>query len=671
MATYSAAIRNYINRHIKIYWDTTMLNFLRKHKKGFFGTIVLGLVTLLMAGFGLESFFRAQQNPPAIQVDGHNVTYQEVFNTYSRISAPLRQQLGAKFNDFAKNLNLKQQAIDSIIDQRVLAKFADELEISASSEQVIKNIAKSPYFNDKELNRETMREFISLTRTRSGELESGIKQELVKAQLNDMFGDLNRPTETELKAEFKKAETARRFKYITFKSSDFIDKVEITDEALAKYFEENKENYRKEKAIKYKFVPFLSTRFISKVQVSEEEIADEYDQVKSKYKNPPAYSLRHIYIAKKGTGILENLFDSPENSDDDNQISGETKKELAEQILSRVQAGEDFAEIANEVSEDSETNKKGGDLGFIDTPDLDILIKDTVQNMEVGEISDVIETVDGYKIVKLEEVKKESYKSFDEVSSSIESALKLEQAPLYASSEANEMLSKLRDPTIGQSLEELAKQSQLATTTTDFLTMTQGPQGYSDKITSEAFDYVAGERFTIEVETNTILVEVVEIQESHIPEFDSIKARITSIYKNVRSGELAAEQANTVIAQAKTDKLEQAAKAFDAEVQSTAEVKIATATSGIFASQKLKQVAFNLEKINPIPSEVFIVGDNYHVIELQDVIPPKDEEFEKGRTALQQKIINASKQRSFQILIQNLRDQSDININSNVLEQLS
>jgi parvulin-like peptidyl-prolyl isomerase len=75
----------------------------------------------------------------------------------------------------------------------------------------------------------------------------------------------------------------------------------------------------------------------------------------------------------------------------------EKAKELRERIL----AGEDFAALAKNNSEDVMSAPLGGDLGFMELDDLDKAFKDAVLKLEVGEISDVVETGYGYHIIQV------------------------------------------------------------------------------------------------------------------------------------------------------------------------------------------------------------------------------------------------------------------------------
>lgn len=136
-----------------------------------------------------------------------------------------------------------------------------------------------------------------------------------------------------------------------------------------------------------------------KVTVTETEIEQAYKSRPDAFKLPERLHARHIVIACKP------------DADEATKKAARAKAEAARQ---RVLAGEDFATVAKEVSEDP-TAKDGGDLGWVTR---DMMLKefaDQVFAIEPGKISDVVESKYGYHVIKVEEKQPERAQTLDEV----------------------------------------------------------------------------------------------------------------------------------------------------------------------------------------------------------------------------------------------------------------
>lgn len=76
-------------------------------------------------------------------------------------------------------------------------------------------------------------------------------------------------------------------------------------------------------------------------------------------------------------------------------------RESAEEVLARLEAGEDFAFLAREYSEDVSSRERGGDMGFFPRGVMPPEVEDAAFSLEVGEISDIVPSQFGFHIVQV------------------------------------------------------------------------------------------------------------------------------------------------------------------------------------------------------------------------------------------------------------------------------
>jgi peptidyl-prolyl cis-trans isomerase C len=131
-----------------------------------------------------------------------------------------------------------------------------------------------------------------------------------------------------------------------------------------------------------------------------------------------------------------------------------TTKEEAEEIKKRLEAGEDFAVVADEESKDK--NAKGGDLGFFTRGQMLKPFEDAAFALDVGEISDPVQTQFGWHIIKVEEKRDQKPPSFDEIKEAIISQLVTQKAQTVVTDLRNAAKIEIVDPEIKRSMDDAA-----------------------------------------------------------------------------------------------------------------------------------------------------------------------------------------------------------------------
>lgn len=144
---------------------------------------------------------------------------------------------------------------------------------------------------------------------------------------------------------------------------------------------------------------FSNEEILSKSKVTDEYLKDYYEKTKRDFIRPEALKIRHILIKVDPASTREER--------------EKIKKEAAD-ILARARKGEDFGELAYNYSAD-QWRVKGGDLGLVHRGRLEAALDEVAFKLEIGQISDLTETIYGYHILKLDEKVPPIQLSFDEI----------------------------------------------------------------------------------------------------------------------------------------------------------------------------------------------------------------------------------------------------------------
>ena len=131
----------------------------------------------------------------------------------------------------------------------------------------------------------------------------------------------------------------------------------------------------------------IEQQIASTVSVSDDEVAAYYEENQARFSGPERVHVRHI------------IFAADAEADQETSDAARAKAEAARE---RALAGEDFAELAREVSE-GPTAERGGDLGFVARGQMVPEFAAAAFALEPGQISEVVRSEFGFHVIKLEE----------------------------------------------------------------------------------------------------------------------------------------------------------------------------------------------------------------------------------------------------------------------------
>jgi parvulin-like peptidyl-prolyl isomerase len=133
--------------------------------------------------------------------------------------------------------------------------------------------------------------------------------------------------------------------------------------------------------------------------VSEQESTDFYENNPAFFFSPEQVRASHILILV-----------SPDAGEEE---KSEARSRITE-IRKRIVAGEDFAELAGQFSEDN-SSMNGGDLGFFQREQMVKPFADAAFSLEIGELSEVVTTQYGFHLIRVTDRKAESVVPFEQV----------------------------------------------------------------------------------------------------------------------------------------------------------------------------------------------------------------------------------------------------------------
>ena len=317
---------------------------------------------------------------------------------------------------------LEPQALDQLIDQELMNQAAEEAGYVVTDDELRWSIRNDPQFFGPEgrFTAESYRNTFRGDERRMQRYESDLRERLLRARIGALIRGSVRVTDAELRDAYRRDNVEVDVEYVRLSIADFEDQIDLSEEAIAAWLAENEDQARR-----------------------------EYDENReTRYTQTEQVRASHI--------LMRTSEDDPE------ELQAEVRSRM-EAALQRARAGEDFAALARELSEDSSA-RRGGDLGMFDAQAMVAPFSEAAFALEVDGISDLVETRFGLHIIKVLERQEAGETPFEEVREDIARGLMADaEAPDLARGVAQEVADAFA---AGESPAELLAANDLSADTT-------------------------------------------------------------------------------------------------------------------------------------------------------------------------------------------------------------
>jgi len=509
-----------------------MLQAMRDGSKGLVAKIIVGLIILTFALFGIDGIVALGGGQPApAEVNGKKITEAKVNQMLQQQKRRLQSQFGESFT--LGDSQLRSIALNGLIDEVVLKQTITNSGAYFSDSEIDSIILASPEF---QVNGQFDRNQFDLVLRSAGFTRSSYR-ELMRTNLLIQQGQTAwQATAFSTQVEEVQVATldaqARDFSTVKFSLEDARKSVSISDEEADVYFQKNSSQYMSDESVIVDYIELNRSDLSDSIEVDEDQIESRYLDMVAEAASKKEYRAAHIL-----------LLDSSQES-----------KDKLKDVALKANAGEDFAELAKEFSEDDSSKFAGGDLGFSSLSVYEPEFSTALSGLKTGDISTIVETRDGLHLIKLLEQRQPELGPLADLAASIEVSLKEE----LSQSSYVEALEILKDDAFSSnSIEEAAKSLNLTVKTTSQFSMAGGAGISSNRTIVEAAfsDVVISEGANSEVievaDGMAVVIHLNTFNESKIKPFSDVKAEITELLNNRMAIEKLAVSADMALSEAR------------------------------------------------------------------------------------------------------------------------
>jgi peptidyl-prolyl cis-trans isomerase D len=600
-------------------------------------TIVIGLIFALTGTGSL--FISTPDSESVIVVNGDDISEREVTQATTLERARILNSNPDMDPSLVEDEALRAQAIRQLIYRQLLIQAAKAQDLGVAPTLISDLILDVEQFQtDGKFDEDRFRYAIrSQGYTSSSKFTEMLSEQFLIEQLSNGILNSSFVTATELSTLIALAEQKRSFDYARLTLKPFKDEVTLTDTQISDYYQENLLQYMTERKLSVEYIELNSAMLLQEQAIPEEDIQARYEQEKQSAEDTTSLRAAHILL-------------------------GEASDELIAEVQAKIDAGDDFAELAKAYSEDVASAENGGDLGFTTGDTFPESFEEALAALEVGQVSAPVETDSGIHFVKLLEVEKAEF-LYEEQSERIAQELKQEAADNLLV----EKLENLKEMAFNaDNLQEVAEDLALVANVSEPFTV-DGGEGIasSSVVVNAAYSpEVADDGYASEVldlgDDNYVVLKLKQDFPSRQLSLEEVKASVTGSLTNAIAQAAIKVKADQIQAQLTAGaSLQSVAAEFDLELKSVE----AGARNNPEADSEVNAYVFELP--TPRGTEVkdgfTTANGDFIAVQLSEVVLADTDAVEEARVEQIRSFVEAStRNREFSSYQETLIDQASI-----------
>lgn len=388
-----------------------MLQSIRERAQGWIAWIIVSLIIITFALFGIEQYSHGEKKTSVAVVNGEDVSATDFLKLYHRQKTRLQQQFGDMYDQVVKDDKLRDQVLDALIESTVIEQWAKSHHMAITDAELAMVIQSAKVFQkDGKFDQQTYETLLS----RNGLTVGGFEQEQRDFLLETQARQLTSASEMTPNSLFDHLVDLqyqeRKMNFLTIDQNPLAKMAVVSDDQMQAYYNSHKADYVIPEQVSIDYVLLSEDELAKKVKATDDDLKAYYQDNKDQFTEPEQRQASHILIRIDGKTTAEQAL----------------KK--AQDIRKQILAGAKFSEMAKKYSQDPGSAKLGGDLGLFQQGMMVPAFDKAVFSMKLNEVSEPVKTNFGYHLIKLTKIEPKRTKTFAEVKSDVEAMYRKKQA---------------------------------------------------------------------------------------------------------------------------------------------------------------------------------------------------------------------------------------------------
>jgi len=377
-----------------------MLQTIREHTQGWIAGIIISLIILTFALWGIHSYLVSNGSSRIVaEVNGVEISKEQLAVAYERLRRQAQVQYGADGNALLKDeTTLKSRALNALVETEALKQVSISQGFLISDSQIDNYLQNMPQFQvDGQFSVERFQEILSSTLLSTSDFLDLIKTSLLidQPKLGVVFTSFSLPDETNYTIGLVNQE--RDFSYINIPFQYFLSQpITVPSDKIKAYYEQHQNDFMTPEQVNIDYIELSLKELAANFKPTDAVLKNFYNENINSYTQPKAWKLSSLEVSV------------PSNATQDEWQEAH-KKALA--LVESLNKGQNFTELAQKNP--SKVTLSLELMTFSQVPTE--LQKATAQLVKINQISTPIKTSSGFVILKVIDLREPKIQDFDSV----------------------------------------------------------------------------------------------------------------------------------------------------------------------------------------------------------------------------------------------------------------
>ena len=362
-----------------------MLTRIREKLSTWVIALLLLFIAIPLVFMGLGNY-QSASDTYAFKVNDQVITTSQLEQEVFQYRQALEKNTEGSLPPFYTNKFIRKITMDYMLRTIIMDNTAQSYGLVFHNNSILNKIYNTSSFRDESgFNKETYKSQLYRIGMTPQSYEAYIYQKGITDQLKNAITSTSIVTSQEKNNLLKFRHQTRNVIYKKIKFENIKKSIEISDDEMRNYYDKNKSTFMSDAFAKYEYIDIDKNDIIKNISITDEIISGIYNQnlENGDYDQPSLFEINHILIKER-------------------TIESQKKIQKAHDDL---KSGLSFEDVVIRYSNDQETLENKGYLGKFIASDLPLYLSSELNNLSIGEISNIIESNNGYHIMMIKNKK--------------------------------------------------------------------------------------------------------------------------------------------------------------------------------------------------------------------------------------------------------------------------